>query len=118
MEPTKIQESYTVNGKTFDNRHDAEKYRDELDAKNFDNYPVSSFNEIIYYEIYTKQGEHFNEHNRCNGTFTNAKSAFKEMQNYSNDWRSNGTGWMDQVTIRKKNDKAVTINRKRIYENN
>ena len=118
MEPTKIQESYTVNGKTFDNRHDAEKYRYELDAKNFDNYPVSSFNEIIYYEIYTKQGEHFNEHNRCNGTFTNAKSAFKEMQNYSNDWRSNGTGWMDQVTIRKKNDKAVTINRKRIYENN
>ena len=34
MEPTKIQESYTVNGKTFDNRHDAEKYRDELDAMN------------------------------------------------------------------------------------
>ena len=116
MEPTKIQESYTVNGKTFDNRHDAEKYRDELDAKNFDNYPVSSFDEIIYYEIYTRQGE-CGEYNRCNGSFATAKAAFKEMQKHASDWRSNGSGWMDQVTIRKKNDKAVTIGRKKIYEN-
>lgn len=117
MEPTKIQESYTVNGKTFDNRHDAEKYRDELDAKNFDNYPVSSFNEIVYYEIHTRHGER-DGYTRCHGAFTNAKDAFIEMQNHSNDWRPNGTGWMDQVTIKKENDKAVAINRKRIYENN
>lgn len=117
MEPTKIQESYTVNGKTFDNRYDAEKYRDECDAKNFDNYPVSSFDEIVYYEIHTKHGER-DGYQRVNGTFTNAKSAFKEMQNHSSDWHSNGTGWMDQVTIKKENNKAVTIDRKRIYENN
>ena len=41
MKPTKIQESYTVNGKTFSSRYEAEKYRDELDAKQFNNYPGS-----------------------------------------------------------------------------
>jgi hypothetical protein len=56
MKPTKIQESYTVNGKTFDNLHDAEKYRDELDAKNFNKYPKSSFDEVVYYEIYITTG--------------------------------------------------------------
>lgn len=116
MEPTKIQESYTVNGKTFDNRHDAEKYRDELDAKNFDNYPVSSFNEIVYYEIHTRHGER-DGYQRVNGTFTNAKSAFKEMQNHANDWRPNDTGWMDQVIIKKETDDIITIDRKKVYEN-
>lgn len=116
MKPTEIQESYTVNGKTFNNRHDAEKYRDELDAKNFDNYPVSSFDEIVYYEIHTHHGDR-DGYTRCNGTFTNATDAYKEMQNHSNDWRPNSTGWMDQVTIKKENDKTVTINRKTIYEN-
>lgn len=38
MKPTKIQESYTVNGKTFSSRYEAEKYRDELDAK-LEQYP-------------------------------------------------------------------------------
>lgn len=116
MEPTKIQESYTVNGKTFDNRHDAEKYRDELDAKNFANYPVSSFDEIVYYEIHTHHGDR-DGYTRCNGAFTNATDAYKEMQNYSNDWRPNGTGWMDQITIKKEDNKTVTIDRKNIYEN-
>ena len=102
MEPTKIQERYIVNGKTFNNRHDAEKYRDEIDAKNFVNYPVSSFDKIIYYEIFTHHGERFNEHDRCNGSFTNAKTAFKEMQKHASDWRSNGSGWMDQITIKKR----------------
>lgn len=46
MKPTKIQESYTVNGKIFNNLHDAEKYRDELDAKNFNKYPKSSFDQL------------------------------------------------------------------------
>ena len=117
MKPTEIQKSYTVNGKTFDNRYDAEKYRDELDAKNFDNYPVSSFDETIYYEIYTHHGEGINGYNRCNGVFANAKAAFKEMQNHSNDWQSKGTGWMNQVTIKKETNDVVNINRKRIYEN-
>lgn len=116
MEPTKIQESYIVNGKTFDNRHNAEKYRDELDAKNFDNYPVSSFDEIIYYEIYTRQGE-CGEYNRCNGSFATAKAAFKEMQNHASSWRPKGTGWMDQVIIKKETDDIVTIDRKKVYEN-
>lgn len=117
MEPTKIEESYTVNGKTFDNRHAAEKYRDELDAENFNNYPVSSFDEIVYYEIFTHHGERFGEYNRCNGTFTNAKAAFKEMQNHASDWRSDGSGWMEQITIKKEDDDIVTIDRKKVYEN-
>lgn len=117
MKPTKIQERYIVNGKTFNNRHDAEKYRDEIDAKNFVNYPISSFNEIVYYEIFTHHGERFNEHNRCNGSFTNAKAAFKEMQKHASDWRSNGSGWMDQITIKKEDDDTLTIDRKKIYEN-
>jgi hypothetical protein len=115
MKPTKIQESYTVNGKTFDNLHDAEKYRDELDAKNFDKYPKSTFDEVVY-EIYTHHGDHSNAHNRCNGAFPDAASAYKEMQNHSDDWRSNGTGWMEQVVLKNINGKVV-IQRKKIYEN-
>lgn len=116
IKPTTIQESYTVNGKTFDNIHDAEKYRDELDAKNFNSYPKSSFDEIIYYEIYTHHGDHSNAHNRCNGAFADATIAYKEMQNHSNDWCSNGTGWMEQVILKNINGK-ITIKREKIYEN-
>lgn len=101
MKPTRIQESYTVNGKTFDNLHDAEKYRDELDAKNFNKYPKSSFDETVYYEIYTHHGDRSNAHTCCNGAFADAAIAYKEMQNYADDWRSKGTGWMDQVILKK-----------------
>lgn len=116
MKPTKIQERYTVNGKTFSSRDDAEKYRDELDAKNFNRYPKSSFDEIIYYEIYTHHGDHSNAHNRCNGSFADAAIAYKEMQKHSDDWRSNGTGWMEQVVLKNINGQVV-IRRKKIYEN-
>lgn len=116
MKPTKIYESYTVNGKTFDNLHHAEKYRDELDAKNFDKYPKSTFDEVVYYEIYTHHGDHSNAHNRPNGAFPDAATAYKEMQNHSDDWRSNGTGWMEQVILQNINGKVV-IQRKKIYEN-
>ena len=111
MKPTKIYESYTINGKTFNNLHDAEKYRDELDAKNFNKYPKSSFD-----EIYTHHGDRSNAHNRCNGAFSDAATAYKEMQNHSDDWRSNGTGWMEQVVLKNINGKVV-IQRKKIYEN-
>lgn len=117
MKPTKIQESYTVNGKTFDNLHDAEKYRDELDAKNFNKYPKSSFDEIVHYEIYTHHGDRSNAHNCCNGAFADAAIAYKEMQNYADDWRSKGTGWMEQVILKKGANGKVAIQRKKIYEN-
>ena len=117
MEPTRIQESYTVNGKTFDNLRDAEKYRDELDAKNFNKYPKSSFDETVYYKIYTHHGDHSNAHNCCNGAFTDAVIAYKEMQNYADDWRSKGTGWMEQVILKKELNGTITIQRKKIYEN-
>lgn len=117
MKPTRIQESYTVNGKTFDNLHDAEKYRDELDAKNFNKYPKSSFDETVYYEIYTHHGDRSNAHTCCNGAFADAAIAYKEMQNYADDWRSKGTGWMDQVILKKGANGKVAIQRKKIYEN-
>jgi hypothetical protein len=117
MKRTKIHESYVVDEKIFSNRYDAEKYRDELDAKQFSNYPKSSFDTIVYYEIYTHHGDRSNAHNRCNGAFSDAAIAYREMQNYSNDWCSNGTGWMEQVTLKKGTNGKVIIEREQIYKN-
>lgn len=117
MNRTPIHESYTVNGKTFSSRYDAEKYRDELDAKNFSSYPKSSFDEVVYYEIYTHHGDRSNAHSRCNGAFGDATIAYKEMQKYSNDWCSNGTGWMEQVILKKGTNGKIIIEREKIYEN-
>ena len=117
MKRTKIHKSYVVNEKIFSNRYEAEKYRDELDAQNFNNYPKSSFDTIVYYEIYTHHGDRSNAHNSCNGAFADAAVAYREMQNYSNDWCTKGTGWMDQVILKKEPTGKVTIKRNKIYEN-
>lgn len=117
MKRTKIHESYVVDEKIFSNRYEAEKYRDELDSKQFNNYPKSSFDTIVYYEIYTHHGDRSNVHNRCNGAFSDAAIAYREMQNYSNDWCSNGTGWMEQVTLKKGTNGKVIIEREQIYKN-
>ena len=39
------------------------------------------------------------------------------MQNHANDWHPNSTDWMDQVIIKKETDDIVTIDRKKVYEN-
>lgn len=117
MKRTKIHESYVVDEKIFSNRYEAEKYRDELDSKQFNNYSKSSFDTIVYYEIYTHHGDRSNAHTCCNGAFSDAAIAYREMQNYSNDWCSNGTGWMEQVTIKKGTNGKVIIEREQIYKN-
>lgn len=117
MKRTKIHESYVVDEKIFSNRYEAEKYRDELDSKQFNNYPKSSFDTIVYYEIYTHHGDRSNAHTCRNGAFSDAAIAYREMQNYSNDWCSNGTGWMEQVTIKKGTNGKVIIEREQIYKN-
>ena len=65
---------------------------------NDDDYPSSSFDKIVYYEIFTKHGDRFDRRTKCNGTFSSTADAYNEMQNHANDKRPNGTGWMDQIT--------------------
>ena len=48
MNSTKIKKQYIINGKTFDNLQDAEKYRDKLNVESLKDYPTSSFDEIVY----------------------------------------------------------------------
>lgn len=115
---------YNVNEKTFSNHHIGEPRKPEVstregrqEAENFSNYPKSSFDEVVYYEIYTHHGDHSNAHTRCNGAFDDAAVAYREMQNYSNDWCSNGTGWMEQVILKKGTNGKVIIQREKIYEN-
>ena len=117
MNSTEIKRQYVINGKTFDNLQDAEKYQDELKVKSLDDYPSSSFDEIVYYEIFTKHGDRFDRRTKCNGAFSSTANAYNEMQNHANDKRPNGTGWMDQITITKEADGKITIRSKTIYEN-
>lgn len=117
MNSTEIKKQYVINGKTFDNLQDAEKYQDRLKVKNLNNYPTSSFDEIVYYKIFTRHGDRFNKRTKCNGTFSSTADAYNEMQNHANDKRPNGTGWMDQITITKEADGTITTRSKTIYEN-
>lgn len=117
MNSTEIKRQYVINGKIFDNLQDAEKYQNELKVKSLNDYPSSSFDEIVYYEIFTKHGDRFDRRTNCNGTFSNTADAYNEMQNHANDKRPNGTGWMDQITITKKADGKIAIRSKTIYEN-
>lgn len=117
MNSTEIKTQYVINDKVFDNLQDAETYQNELKVKNLNDYPVSSFDKIVYYEIFTKDGDQFNRRTKCNGTFSSTADAYNEMQNHSNDKRPNGTGWMDQITITKKADGKITTRSKTIYEN-
>lgn len=117
MNSTEIKRQYVINGKTFDNLQDAEKYQDELKVKSLNDYPSSSFDEIVYYEIFTKHGDRFDRRTKCNGTFSSTADAYKEMQNHANDRRPNGTGWMKQITITKETDGTITTRSKTIYEN-
>ena len=117
MNSTEIKRQYVINDKIFDNLQDAEKYQNELKVKSLDDYPSSSFDEIVYYEIFTKHGDRFDRSTKCNGTFSSTADAYKEMQNHSNDRRPNGTGWMKQITITKENDGTITTRSQTIYEN-
>ena len=117
MNSTEIKRQYVINNKVFDNLQDAEKYQDELKVKSLNDYPTSSFDEIVYYKIFTRHGDRFNKRTKCNGTFSSTADAYNEMQNHANDKRPNGTGWMDQITITKEADGTITTRSKTIYEN-
>ena len=117
MNSTEIKKQYVVNDKVFGNLQDAETYQNKLKVKNLKDYPISSFDEIVYYKIFTKHGDRFNKRTKCNGTFSSTADAYNEMQNHSNDKRPNGTGWMDQITITKEADGKITTRSKTIYEN-
>lgn len=117
MNSTEIQKQYVINGKTFTNLQDAEKYRDELNVENLKDYPTSSFDKIVYYKIFTRHGDRFDRRTKCNGTFSSTADAYNEMQNHANDKRPNGTGWIEQVTITKESNGKITIRSKTIYEN-
>ena len=118
MNSTEIKKQYVINNKTFDNLQDAEKYRDKLNVESLKDYPASSFDEIVYYEIFTRHGDRFNKRTKCNGTFSSTADAYNEMQNHANDKHPNGTGWMNQVTITKEANGNIAIRSKTIYENN
>lgn len=117
MNSTEIKKQYVINNKTFDNLQDAEKYQDQLKVKSLNDYPASSFDEIVYYEIFTRHGDRFNKRTKCNGTFSNTADAYNEMQNHANDKHPNGTGWMNQVTITKEANGKITTRSKTIYKN-
>ena len=117
MNSTEIKRQYVINDKVFDNLQGAETYQNELKVKNLNNYPVSSFDKIVYYEIFTKDGGRFNRRTKCNGAISSTADAYKEMQNHANDRRPNGTGWMKQVTITKEADGKITTRSETIYEN-
>lgn len=117
MNSTEIKRQYVINDKVFENLQDAETYQNELKVKNLNDYPISSFDEIVYYEIFTRQGDRFNKRTKCNGTFSNTADAYKAMQNHANDKRPNGTGWMTQITITKEANGTITTRSKTIYEN-
>lgn len=118
MNTPEIKTQYVIDGKTFTSLKDAETYQDELKVKSLNNYPASSFDKIVYYEIFTRQGDRFNKRTKCNGTFSNTADAYKAMQNHANDKRPNGTGWMTQITITKEANGTITTRSQTIYENN
>ena len=53
MNSTEIKRQYVINNKVFDNLQDAEKYQNRLKVKSLNDYPTSSFDEIVYYKIFT-----------------------------------------------------------------
>lgn len=118
MNATEIKTQYVIDNKTFTSLKDAEKYRDDLNVESLKDYPTSSFDQIVYYEIFTRHGDRFNKCTKCNGTFSNTADAYNEMQNHANDKHPNGTGWMNQVTITKEANGKITTRNKTIYENN
>lgn len=118
MESLEIKTQYVIDGKTFTSLKDAEKYRDDLNVENLKDYPTSSFDQIVYYKIFTRHGDRFDRRTKCNGTFSSTADAYEEMQHHANDKHPNGTGWMEQITITKDANGKIAIRSRTIYENN
>lgn len=71
---------------------------------------------LTYYENWTTDGEEA-QHKVVHARWTNLDDALADMQNYSNAWRKNGTGWIVQVTITVNAQNKVHIEQKKVYEN-
>ena len=57
------------------------------------------------------------ERSTCHARWQTFQEALDDMSNYSNSWRSNGTGWILKVTISTDNKNRVQVNNERVYEN-
>lgn len=108
-----IEERYIVGEKTFYSKEDAQEYIDAIKVERSQN----EFHETVYYENWTTDGEEA-ERKVVHARWQTYQEALDDMQNYSNAWQSNGTGWIVKVTIKLDEQKRVTIQQTKVYENN
>lgn len=108
----KIEELFIVNGKTFYSKEDAQEYIDNIQKERSKN----EYHDTIYYENWTTDGEE-GEHQVCRARWQTYQDALDSMSNYSNSWRSNGTGWINKVTLTTNPDTSIKITTEKIYEN-
>lgn len=108
----KIEELFIVNGKTFYSKEDAQEYIDNIQQARSKN----EYHDTIYYENWTTDGEE-GERQVCRARWQTYQDALDSMSNYSNSWRSNGTGWINKVTLTTNPDTSIKITTEKIYEN-
>lgn len=107
-----IEERYIVGDKTFYSKDDAQEYIDTIKAERSKN----EYHDTVYYENWTTDGEEA-ERKVVNARWQTYQEALDDMQNYSNAWRPNRTGWIIQVTIKRDEQNRIHIQQNKVYEN-
>lgn len=111
----KIEEQFVVNGKTFASKEEAQQYLTNLENLQKE-YSKSKYGDTVYYENWTTSGEEA-ESSICRARWRTYTAALNAMANYANSWRTKGTGWINEVTIRTNLDGSVKIIQTKVYEN-
>lgn len=110
--------SYRVDGNVFETKEDAERYlvKKEIDSVRSDpKYRKTEFYNTSYYEHYVYKGAS-HEFRECVGIFTTLEEALNNMPLHRNQVGSDGSGYIQFVTI-KENEGAhglVEIERKTV----
>lgn len=107
-----IKQQFVVDGKIFQNKEDAQKYIEIIEEERTTN----EYNDTVYYENLTTAGNE-GEYTVVRARRQTYQEALDAMQNYANAYCSNGTGWIEKVTIKSDENNKVFIERERVYEN-
>lgn len=111
----KIEEQFVVDGKTFTSKEEVQQYLESLENLQKE-YSKSKYGDTIYYENWTTSGQEA-ESSICHARWRTYDAALNAMANYSNSWRTKGTGWINKVTIHTNLDGSVKIIKTKVYEN-
>ena len=107
-----IKEQFVVNKQIFHSREQAQAYVDNI-KKQLDK---NEYHDTVYYENWTTDGEEA-ERKVVHARWQTYQEALDDMQNYSNAWRPNGTGWIIKVTIKRDEQNRIHIQQDKVYEN-